>query len=73
MSIVAKAKNAEGMSVSQYGDPDYIRFVSHSTNRISSEEETISTEYKCIRPGSNISFGVAVEEMEINKKVTCRF
>ena len=74
--IKAKAVNAEGTSISQYGEPGYLQYFSRSADGITSDEQTVLVKYKCITQGKDIPLRIRLVSngriiAELTKYVTC--
>ena len=76
VSITARAVNAQGMGITQYGQPKYLKYVSRTSNSITSNDQQFTVTYKCIAPGTGLTFKVGITQngqirQEITKQVTC--
>ena len=76
VSITARASNANGMSITQYGQPGYLSYISRTAASITSNNQDVKVTYKCVAPGTNIQFRMGIVQngqiaKQITKAVTC--
>ena len=74
--ITFKTTGAVGMSVTQYGQPGFLKYVSRTADKVSSEGQEITVTYKCALPMGGLPFKVGLAKdgklvQEITKQVTC--
>jgi len=74
--IVARATNAMGMTVSQYGQPGYLAYVDRSAGAITKNDQNLWVVYTCVSRGVNmplklrlVSNGLVVSE--VSRLVVC--
>ena len=75
--IKARALNANGMRIGQYGEPGYLEYVTRSASGISADDQEIMVIYRCTEPGNNIPLRVSLNSggrliKEVTRYVTCK-